>query len=335
MLYYSLPTCVCPGSSTAAAQAMRDLIRSRHGGGADGGSASDTRPKSERPPQRTLRALSGALHVDSSLRYKVKMWMFRAAPAAAAGAAAATPTAIGQAEPVPDGALVPGSCTAAASNAAAKEGEGDGEPHAAYCMLTVIIRNGLAALMRGRSEYLDFARRAAANAGLHKDQVYHVAEFADAWQAWATKHAPDVVNAGGRAASRYLDAAERFVAAFTAGVACSGGGAFHGVLLMVGFEEDVVEGVAARLGASYDPGARPNLTRAAAVRGSVISMVPWTGSVRTGSVRTCAPCTSTSCLATVQFQVSLHPPPLKSSCAGSDSRAPRLRRVCAAVDFTS
>lgn len=269
-------------------------MRSRRDGGDGGGSAADGRPKSERPPQSTLRTLSGALHVDSSLRYKVKMWMFQAAPAAAAEGTAATPEPTERAEPAATApaasAPVSVACTVAASGAAAREDGRAAAPHAAYCMLTVIIRNGLAELNRGRSEYLDFARRAAVNAGLQEHQVHDVAAFADAWHAWATEHAPDIVNAGGRAAHRYLDAAERFVAEFTSGVACGGGGAFHGVLLMVGFEEDVVEGVAARLGAAYDAGGRLNLTRAAAVTGTVISMVPWTGSVRTGSVRTCAPC---------------------------------------------
>lgn len=282
---------MCPDSNPEAAQALRELLRSRRdAGGGSGGDPDARTARRDRPPQSTLRALSGALHVDSCLRYKVKLWMYRRAAAppvdtnsAMSEAAATTPTPNTQKVPVGAG----GRSEQQGGLQAAARCKGGHAPHVAYCMMTVIIRNGLAQLKRGRTPYIEFARHAAENAGLPAPQVHDVTTFADAWHAWATAHVPDIVAAGTRAADRYLDAAERFVADFVAGAAHGGnggaGGRFRGILVMVGFEADVVAGVAARLRVKSDAGSRPDLSRAAAVCGSLISMVPWTGSVRNHS----------------------------------------------------
>eukprot|EP00892_Ulva_mutabilis_P010846 jgi/Ulvmu1/8133/UM040_0029.1 len=272
------------GTNQELLQQLRDLIRSRE---ADSGGA-QLHAKRDRPPYSTMRALSGALSMDSRLRYKVKMWMYSAAPARSMdapsrdgnGAAAADEgggPANGQQQPP---------CSDTAASAAAAECVEAPQRHVSYCMMTAIIRNGLAQLKQGRLKYLEFARNVAQNVALTEDQMRDVAAFADAWHAWATQHAPDVVRAGSAAAGGYLNAAERFVEEFVNGKALDGGGEagvrFRGIMLMVGFEPDVVAGVAARLGAQCEYQGRVQWSAAMAVTGTIVPLVPWTASISRG-----------------------------------------------------
>ena len=242
---------MCTGSDRELAQQLQACVRARRDDG--GGAGADLCARSDRAPHSTMRALCGALSVDSGLRYKVKMWMFRAASAAPAAAAPARDVA------------------------------GSAAPHVAYCMMTAVIRNGLAELKRGRVPLLAFARHVAENAALAGEHVRDVVAFADAWHAWATRHAPDVVRAGAAAGDRYLHSAEPFAEAFANGSALAGGGPgerFRGIMLMVGFEPDVVAAVAARLGAQCEEQGRVQWSHAMAIPGAVVSLLPWAASVR-------------------------------------------------------
>lgn len=185
--------------------------------------------RKENPENRAMHALSKPLQLDNALRYKVKMWMFRRAP-----------KPVGE-EPSADSRS---------------------EAHVGYCMMTMIIRNGLQHLLHGRHAFAEHALLVTRHHCLQQNDAAQVVEFAQAWYDWVHMHASELIEqlrAGDQhlASASYLAHAEKFAAAFTA----AGDGSeqhaltqcvqrpMRGVLVLVGFESDAVEAIAGRVGA--------------------------------------------------------------------------------------
>lgn len=234
--------------------------------------------RKENPENRVMHALSRPLRLDNALRYKVKMWMFRNA-----------------CTNLPDDTL----------NYVATGGPDllrDPEGHVGYCMMTMIIRNGLQQLVHGRHAFAEHALLVTRHHCLPQRHAARVVEFAQAWYDWAHMHAQDLIRqlrAGSHylASSCYLMHAERFATAFTQ--ASANGGTtplgntamshactpgmkrpMRGILVLVGFEGDAVAKIAELLGAKETDAAGLAWSPALAAMGTLLALTPLTGIVR-------------------------------------------------------
>ena len=158
--------------------------------------------RKENPENNVMHALSQRLILDNALRYKVKMWMFRNAAAKVSDAS--------------------GDASASVASGAIVEGGGASDGHVGYCMMTMIIRNGLRHLIHGRHAFAEHALLVARHHCVPQHCVVRLVEFAQAWYDWAHMHAPELVRqlrAGDHhlASSCYLMHAERFAHVITQG----------------------------------------------------------------------------------------------------------------------
>jgi hypothetical protein len=229
-----------------------------------------------------MHALSKPLHLDNALRYKVKMWMFRNA-----------------CKNLPDASEDVATDVATGAPPAAAGVEG----HVGYCMMTMIIRNGLQQLVHGHHAFVEHALLVARHHCLPQRQTARIVEFAQAWYHWAHMHAPKLIQqlrAGShlRASSCYLMHAERFANVFlqslptgttapegtagTVGNACTPcmKRPMRGIVVLVGFEGDAVEKIAELTGGKITSAAGLQWSPALAVMGSVIALTPLLGTVR-------------------------------------------------------
>lgn len=237
-----------------------------------------------------MHALSQRLVLDNALRYKVKMWMFR-------NAAAKVPDASGDA-------------SASVASGAIAEGGGASDGHVGYCMMTMIIRNGLRHLIHGRHAFAEHALLVARHHCVPQHCVVRLVEFAQAWYDWAHMHAPELIRqlrAGDQhlASSCYLMHAERFAHVITQGPLASstlatstGAGStgvaavndacapcmkrpMRGILVLIGFEGDAVAEIAESLGATATNAAGLAWSPALPAMGTLLALTPCIGTVRT------------------------------------------------------
>jgi hypothetical protein len=240
-----------------------------------------TATRKENPENRVMHALSKPLHLDNALRYKVKMWMFRNACTRpqVASSGPATSVATG-----------------------ASESSGGSEGHVGYCMMTMIIRNGLQQLVHGRHAFVEHALLVTRHHCLPQRQAARVVEFAQAWYDWAHMHAPELIRqlrAGSHllASACYLMHAERFAKAFTQtlliGAEAAGRTAaiqnackpcmkrpMRGILVLVGFEGDAVAKIAELTGGKVTDAAGLPWSPALPTMGTVLALTPLLGTVR-------------------------------------------------------
>ena len=239
--------------------------------------------RKENPENRVMHALSQRLVVDNALRYKVKMWMFRNActkPDASSDTSASVATRV------------------------RAELGGDSDGHVAYCMMTMVVRNGLQQLMHGRHAFAEHALLVVRHHCVPQHCAAKVVEFAQAWYDWAHMHAPELIQqlrAGSHtlASSCYLAHAERFAQALTHGLhstPMTGAGSagkpatgdactpcmkrpMRGILVLVGFEADAVAKIAELLGAKVTNAAGLAWSPALPAMGTLLALTPCTGTV--------------------------------------------------------
>jgi hypothetical protein len=236
--------------------------RVRGGGAEIPGVADGATTRRDNPENRAMCALSRRLHLDNALRYKVKMWGVRLA----IDSEAETAERADMPRRTPEGgASLP-------------------PPHVGYCMMTMVLRNGLAHLMHGRHACADHALRVCKHHCVPVAVAARAVEFAQAWHDWAHVHcAEELVGALREGAvasvsSRYLAFAEPFAEAFVRGRCTPRGARMRGVLALVGFEADAARAIAAGVGGQLLTTSPPAWSPTLAAMGAVIPLGP--GGVR-------------------------------------------------------